>query len=153
MRRRNQPAVELDYEYGEWIPAEAVMFNEDGSVSLLNAEGAAENPGDRPVIHIYGDPDSGYTYSLEMSYVNREGQHRHYSHHYHMSFSTFEKAEQHARDHIGKPHYGGEFGTVENWDRPLIDDHTEEGFEGAGIYGGGPPSWAEKMPNPRRRRA
>lgn len=38
-RRRNQElAPELDYEYGEWVPVEAVMFNEDGSVSLLNAE-------------------------------------------------------------------------------------------------------------------
>ena len=50
-RRRNQSAVEFDYEYGEWIPTEAVMFNEDGSVSLLNSEGAAmANPRRRNIL-------------------------------------------------------------------------------------------------------
>jgi hypothetical protein len=220
MKRRNPELEELDYEYGEWIPAHAIMFNDDGSVSLIrepaeNPEyhpdrvvhwtmsdeemqdtphrmqgdfavldsdgslwlwdrrfdhwGKFSGPGkagapphrllnrgrrtnpDRPVIHIYGEPGN-WTYSLVMSYVGRE-EYQTYSHHYDKAFKTIEAAEQHARDHIGKPHYGGEFGTVLNWDRPIVQLHDEEeGYEGAGIYGGGPPKWATRLNRGRKRR-
>ena len=147
-RRRNNSADELPYD--EWIPTHAVRFNEDGTVSLMGEGGdTVSNPsGERPVIHIYGEPGA-WTYSLVLAHQGHAGWQT-YSHHYDKAFRTVDAAEQHAREHIGSPGYGGEFGTVENWQDPIVEVHEgEEGYEGAGIYGGGPPSWARRM-NGRR---
>jgi hypothetical protein len=140
MARRRNPESQLPYE--EWIPCHAVMFHGDGTVDVMTEESESlSNPGERPVINIYGTPGN-YTYSLDLSYVGHPG--RSYAHHFDKSFRTKEAAEQHARDHIGSPEYGGDFGTVENWRDPIVKFH-KYGYEPAGFYALGPGKGARKM--------
>lgn len=143
-RRRNPIANDDHLPYDEWIPSHAVKFNSDGTVDLMTEgqHNPRRNAGDRPEIHVYGEGNN-WTYSMILPY---RGHGSHYSHHFDKSFSSPEAALRHAEEHIGKPGYGGEFGTVENWDDPEIYIHYE-GWEPAGIYALGPGSGAHHVAN------
>lgn len=66
-RRRNNPGEQLPY--GEWVPAHAVRFNDDGTVSLMtDGGGVLSNRGRRRNVAAGFYDEDGYFHPIRASY-------------------------------------------------------------------------------------
>jgi hypothetical protein len=95
-----------------------------------------------PQIHVYPftetssdlPPHSGWSYSLLIGGGARGG--GSYLHYFDdLNFASAEAAKQHALEHIGKPGYGGDSGTLQNWDKAKVKIHRVSP-DFLGIYAG-----------------
>jgi hypothetical protein len=70
IRRRNPAAHAQELPFGEWVPAHAVKFNQDGTVEVMTespAHAAAHNRGRRNIAAGFYDED-GYFHPIRASW-------------------------------------------------------------------------------------